>query len=815
MHVSPELIKVLNEKVPIISQGKVTLSVGESILLLIDACEEAGNIDLSIIDELNQLYLEGIKTAEDINFIENLKNILNDKNYVVKSDPKTISEDPVRRYFETTLAFCILQNNAESLSLDELRIFKENLKMRLYSLPGFDCKDFNVLKKILKGETDAKLLDKYQLEYAELNKKLLEGNFYGLSERTCQNLYEISCSTALATLNTQIDLEMPVDIYDDSIFSMGMDGRGRILKRSNEDVRVTAKGLMKSTSPLPLYHDLVNPVEEQYLDKEKNNSSLSLFQRSADQADFMIESQWSQHLFSRQVHPYSNGISSTTLAQIRNIILQKRLGNLYFEESFQHYMTIFAALMVYNSGGHSFFEIFEVFKLPQCQELIIHDPNVKKLIDADDLMYKWLCEDQKEAFKKSLEFTKKYMRTLINKKILNAQFKFEKKINFSLENESQKQTLHHAIAYTDPDKFDKLIKNLPKLDSVDQLNGKKWTPLMVASQLGKTEHVKILVANGADINKQVEHFSPLVLAIKSQKFDTIKLLLASGAIVRIKNKLINKGLKRISPALYFACRQFDMRILEELLKPEHSLKIEDKREALLVALKFENLDAVQTLIKDISEDDIKRHFSDSFKYKLLNEAVKLGNTKLIKLIMESNLCLAPNKMNYESLLNIAAEKGFSPTIKQLLQVYPKDKLSMNINKGLITALKNYHFETAIIFIIYGADPSVIPVNAKYLTKFDEFLQKAKCYDLLFTEKENEIIAQRAKDIAGDFEKRTQNPRHNVTKNIVSFLNKLLPNFLKFGYNYKIRVIENLSIMFTAKAKESSIDGSNGIVAKKR
>ena len=47
------------------------------------------------------------------------------------------------------------------------------------------------------------------------------------------------------------------------------------------------------------------------------------------------------------------------MAQIRNIIEQQRLGNEYFKGLFQKYMTLFSGLMVYNSGGHSFFEIFE------------------------------------------------------------------------------------------------------------------------------------------------------------------------------------------------------------------------------------------------------------------------------------------------------------------------------------------------------------------------------------------------------------------------------------------------------------------------
>jgi hypothetical protein len=231
--------------------------------------------------------------------------------------------------------------------------------------------------------------------------------FYGLSEGACKNLYQIACSTILATLNTQNDESIPANIYSNSIFTRGMDGRGRFIKPFHNEVRTTAKGLMKSTSPLPIYHYVVNPVEESYGDV------YSSFQRSADQSGYMIESQWSQRLFSRQ---------STTLAQIRNMILQRRLGDNY-NISFKHYMTVFASLMLYNSGGHSFFEIFEVFKLPICAELMEDESDTQKALKNDKLMFKLLCEDQKDAFEQALQSTQFYAHMLLNKKILNAEFK--------------------------------------------------------------------------------------------------------------------------------------------------------------------------------------------------------------------------------------------------------------------------------------------------------------------------------------------------------------------------------------------------------
>ena len=90
------------------------------------------------------------------------------------------------------------------------------------------------------------------------------------------------------------------------------------------------------------------------------------------------------------MHSYSNGISSTTLAQIRNMILEKRLGHSYYKDFFQQHMTVFACLMIYNSGGHPFFEVFEVLKMPICRELIGADQAILSAIENDELIYQWL-----------------------------------------------------------------------------------------------------------------------------------------------------------------------------------------------------------------------------------------------------------------------------------------------------------------------------------------------------------------------------------------------------------------------------------------
>ena len=105
----------------------VTITVGESILMLINACKE-NMTDRVIIDKLKALYLEGVKSADDKDFIRLIKEQFADrKQFHVSSDPKIINADPTRRYFETHLAYHLLQSKAESLDTKKLIAFTENL----------------------------------------------------------------------------------------------------------------------------------------------------------------------------------------------------------------------------------------------------------------------------------------------------------------------------------------------------------------------------------------------------------------------------------------------------------------------------------------------------------------------------------------------------------------------------------------------------------------------------------------------------------------------------------------------------------------
>lgn len=170
----PDTIKdVLANEIPNNTTGcKVTLSVGEILLLVLTVCKKTKANDLDLT-QFYQLYLEGVKTEADRELIKEIEKVITDKSFVIKSDSKTINDDPIRRYFETNLAYHILQNNAETLDHAKLENFTQCLKNRLFSLQNVKPSLF-VVEKILKGDLDENVLNKYELEYAELTYKLLK-----------------------------------------------------------------------------------------------------------------------------------------------------------------------------------------------------------------------------------------------------------------------------------------------------------------------------------------------------------------------------------------------------------------------------------------------------------------------------------------------------------------------------------------------------------------------------------------------------------------------------------------------------------------
>ncbi len=720
------------------SGGEVFLTVGQGLLMAIKACQKEG-VDPSIIKNLKALYLNGLRSPGDKLVIEQIGHCLSDKlQFSITTRPTDISNDRARRYFETHIAYNMLESSAAKLDTAELQEFTAHLKENLYKhMSGTKRMEY-----ILNGVMHASL-NKYELEYAEMIHQLMNHDYHGLSAKACDNLCEIARSTILATNNTMYDKKMPADIYADGIFTMGMDGRGRSVKRGHQGNGTSFKGLIKEGTPLPI-GDIAQA------------KTPSPFLRSSDQATFMIESQWSQHLFSRLTQIYSNGISSTTLATLRNILMQKRMGHKHHGDSFQDYMAAFASLMIFNSGGHSLFEIFEVFKLPQLGE-VMQGAGIDGLLNKDELMSQWLLEDQSEAFDKAMEATLAYVDNYPPYRVG--------------DKPSLSTSLHSQVVESDSEDFKQYlntnilqghasIEEMPSKalkqkarELIDQKNSSKFTALMIAAQIGKLDHVIALIDAGANPTRNMPQkgrrhgLTALELAIKSEKYPVVEYLLNNVDRLTVKKDDGARDLRDRAPALFYACRQKDMRILDLVLDSDAKLTRTDKLLALLETIKFENADGMALCLDRLIDESVSLTPSD--KQILLEAVVGTGNVAMFESLMASELIKPTEELDFDQLIDIASEKYYVSMVRAILS----DQYSIELGKGLLTqekldqlmlsAIEKGRYDSAVLAIVYGANPEQIKLNQE-VVGFTVYLQteRPEYFDAFFTDKDKEIIQAR-------------------------------------------------------------------------
>ena len=733
--------EALNKKIAKnISGEQKSLTPGQSIFLAIKACQEEGT-SKEIIDELKSLYLNGVRTKSDKEAITQIGQYLSDNhNYSITTRHEDINNDPLRRYFETHTAYQMLKSSAKSLKTEELHAFTNNLKKNLYKY--MPSKNRVNMEYILAGIMHPSL-NRYEREYAEMIGQLKSHNFHGLSPKACNNLCEIARSTMLATDNTMFDKQMPADIYAESIFNMGMDGRGRVGPGDQNRAGSSFKGLIREGTPLP--------------EGDIARSTQSPFLRSADRESYMIESQWSQHLFSRQTQVFSNGISSTTLATLRNILMQKRLDNNHHSDDFQSYMTAFASLMVFNSGGHSLFEIFEVFKLPQLRELMV-ETGADSLIDSDTLLDEWLLKGQSEGLDKAFEASSNYFDEFGAEIILTQ--------TNSPEIENKNGTMvHQAVIDMDKEKFAEFLEaNKLKIAAksgrklIDEKNKSQYTAFMVAAQIGKLDHVKMLHEAGVNVTRSMSQsgrktgVTALEVAIKSEKFLVVEYLLAN--VPKLTIKKANTGdLRDRAPALYYACRQKDIRILDKIIEKsageKHPLTNIDKKLALEEMISFENQEGMVFLLEKLEQTGTKLNRKE--KHHVLEAAAGRGNVQLFNSLLNSNLLSPKDEVDFSACMDIASAKNYVPIIKEVLSSQyllensrskiPQSKLDDVMNR----ALQNHQFGIAVLAILYGANPSNMPID-KNAIGFAEYLKNTppETFDAFFNEKDKEIIQTRNK-----------------------------------------------------------------------
>ncbi|RNC77118.1 hypothetical protein DA717_12040 [Piscirickettsiaceae bacterium NZ-RLO2] len=290
-------------------------------------------------------------------------------NYEIVTEPQFISDDPVRRYFETQFAYHFINENLPNIDEEKLKnLIEQNLSYLKdkknfsdFSKKFLNEEDFNVqiksnIDKILSG-VNGKIGNTSYAEYADAISNIKSnkncGDFSPKDREKLENLIKLAFLSVRVTVYHNSLL--PINIYNQGFYR----DRGRDNKSDQEKVISQNIGLMKS------YHPLVES-DPNFRDSPTN------FTRAADGASFNLSSYWVESNFSRLVNPFSNSISGTMLAQLRVLADLSSKGQLDFQkgELFK-YLHLFASTLLFYLGGHSYHEFLYPLKIYEVKDTFI------------------------------------------------------------------------------------------------------------------------------------------------------------------------------------------------------------------------------------------------------------------------------------------------------------------------------------------------------------------------------------------------------------------------------------------------------------
>ena len=323
------------------------ISVGQALLILLDKYRH--DKDKSM--QLKKLYLSGAKDKESLELIDEYLKDNTLGSYEISRDAATINNDNTRRYFETHLAYETIYNKIENLESAELNNYLELVKNLIPAYYGLSWD--KVMKSLEKSG------DNTDREYFDYLSKLSNNEIFIVPDISAQNRAKIATmvtASYIAIVLAGIDSSiLPLDLYGEGIYLQ----RGKKAKDNQETTETRGYGLLKGHHALP---------RDDAALMAKNYESL----KPSDQSDFDLQADWVQQNFARLIHPFSNSISGTLLCQMRvvckvreNLKEDELMVNSFplSAEKMKDFITVFIAMMLYNSGGHSLYEYTAVLEL--------------------------------------------------------------------------------------------------------------------------------------------------------------------------------------------------------------------------------------------------------------------------------------------------------------------------------------------------------------------------------------------------------------------------------------------------------------------
>lgn len=236
-----------------------------------------------------------------------------------------------------------------------------------------------------------------------------------------------------------------------------------------------------------------------------------------------------------------------------------------------------------------------------------------------------------------------------------------------------------------------------------------------AAGAGELNKVKTLLASGSDVNaKDANGNTPLLRAIWNKQLEVAKLLIRKGANINIRHRSKKNG----STPLYSAVQSGSPKMVSLLIKNGAKIHVrENGGRSMLTAISFgyfqnktnkEGLLAVAELLiaKGVNVDEDNGA--------PLSWAVRIGNAKMVKLLVSKGADIKRKSKYGDTLLHVAASLRSMEIAKFLL----KKGLDINpINKygsaPLHHAAVNGRTELALLLMKKGANLNI--KNSKGLT----------------------------------------------------------------------------------------------------
>lgn len=402
------------------------ISVNQALLLLLEKYKD----NKIASNELEKLFFLGVSSDDDADLIKKWLGNKALEKYEIVYTAKKISEDPVRRYFETHLAYETVHSSLHTVPIETLKkhcdlllkILPENGIARIAHVLRGEMKESDNL--LTKEYTDA--INKLKSDLNPLN-KTSNPYYKNFTSEEKEKMLLFTMISFLSVQNAEANKTvLPLKLYGTGIFSP--EQRGKILKKDPEREKIETSNeespnlqrqkasLKKDSNKITSHHF---GLMKSYMPTPKNDITYSeqgfTFTKPSDQADFNEQAVWTVDNFKRLVHPFSNAISGTMLVMLNVTKYLTTHHGLEFSDinQIKNFLKCYVSFMIYNSGGHSFHEFLATLALPEIKDAF------KDIKDFDTLtQYNIFLEENRESFAEALKATINYNNTLLQKELM-------------------------------------------------------------------------------------------------------------------------------------------------------------------------------------------------------------------------------------------------------------------------------------------------------------------------------------------------------------------------------------------------------------